>query len=110
MSIYRVLFIIYLKNFVFLKIIYYYCNMKRLKIIIGLVGLIVLHFTLFSCKTKSNVNCDAYGKVNILNIPYTDTIIMESLHYHLDEEQLCCWVPKDTNIYTDTLFLELHYD
>lgn len=114
MSIYRVLFIIYLKNFVFLKIIYYYCNMIRdwetfikLLIVTLLIGFIII---LTSCKTNKDVNCDAYGKVNILKIPYTDTIVMESLHYHLDEEQLCCWVPKDTNIYTDTLFLELHYD
>jgi hypothetical protein len=84
--------------------------MKRLKNILGLVGLTILYFTLFSCKTKSNVNCDAYGKVNIFKIPYTDTIIMESLHYHLDEEQLCCWIPKDTNVYKDTLYLELYYD
>jgi len=84
--------------------------MKKSKIILRLVGLTMIYLTLFSCKTKSNVNCDAYGKVNILKIPYTDTIVMESLHYHLEEEQLCCWVPKDTNIYTDTLFLELHYD
>ena len=84
--------------------------MKRLKTILSLVGVTIIFLLLIGCKTQSSVNCDAYGKVNILKISYTDTIVMESLHYHLDEEQLCCWVPKDTNIYTDTLFLELHYD
>ena len=48
------------------------------------------------------------SKVKILKVPYSDTIVMESLHYHLDEEQLCCWVPKDTN--KDTLYVELRYD
>ena len=84
--------------------------MKKSKIILRLVGLTMIYLTFLSCKTKSNVNCDAYGKVNILKIPYTDTIVMESLHYHLEEEQLCCWVPKDTNIYNDTIYLELNYD
>ncbi len=78
---------------------------NKLKILLVLVVL-----TLIGCKSQSNVNCDAYGKVNIFKIPYTDTIVMESLHYHLEEEQLCCWVPKDTNIYNDTIYLELNYD
>ncbi len=78
---------------------------NKLKILLVLVVL-----TLIGCKSQSNVNCDAYGKVNTFKIPYTDTIVMESLHYHLEEEQLCCWVPKDTNIYNDTIYLELNYD
>lgn len=84
--------------------------MKRLKIVLWLVGVTILYLLLIGCKTKSNVNCDAYGKVKILKVPYSDTIVMESLHYHLDEEQLCCWVPKDTNVYKDTLYIELSYD
>ena len=84
--------------------------MKRLKIVLWLVGVIILYLLLIGRKTQSNVNCDAYGKVKILKVPYSDTIVMESLHYHLDEEQLCCWVPKDTNVYKDTLYIELRYD
>ena len=84
--------------------------MKRLKILLWLVGVTILYLLLIGCKTQTNVNCDAYGKVKILKVPYSDTIVMESLHYHLDEEQLCCWVPKDTNVYKDTLYIELRYD
>jgi hypothetical protein len=72
---------------------------NRLKII----SLVVL---LISCKTEKNVNCDAYSETLI--IPYTDTIIMNSLHYHLEDEYICSWVPADTNIYNDTLYLEVY--
>jgi hypothetical protein len=72
---------------------------NRLKII----SLVVL---LISCKTEKNVNCDAYSETLI--IPYTDTIIMSSLHYHLEDEYICSWVPADTNIYNDTLYLEVY--
>ena len=74
---------------------------NRLKII----SLVVL---LISCKTEKNVNCDAYSETLI--IPYTDTIIMSSLHYHLEDEYICSWVPADTNIYNDTLYLEVYYE
>jgi hypothetical protein len=74
---------------------------NRLKII----SLVVL---LISCKTEKNVNCDAYSETLI--IPYTDTIIMNSLHYHLEDEYICSWVPADTNIYNDTLYLEVYYE
>jgi hypothetical protein len=65
---------------------------NRLKII----SLVVL---LISCKTEKNVNCDAYSETLI--IPYTDTIILE-------DEYICSWVPADTNIYNDTLYLEVY--
>lgn len=66
-------------------------------------------FILTSCSSSKNVTCDAYGKIEYIKIPYNDTIIMESLHYHLEEEHICCWVPKDTNIYYDTIYLETNY-
>ena len=72
---------------------------NRLKII----SLVVL---LISCKTEKNVNCDAYSETLIIH--YTDTIIMNSLHYHLEDEYICSWVPADTNIYNDTLYLEVY--
>jgi len=60
-------------------------------------------FILTSCGSSKNVNCDAYGKTEIMKFPYSDTIIIKSIHFHLEEEHLCCWVPTDTNIYQDTL-------
>ena len=66
-------------------------------------------FIITSCSSSKNVNCDAYGKSEIIILPYEDTIIMESMHIHLEEENLCCWVPRDTNIYKDTLYLEINY-
>ncbi len=68
-----------------------------------IISLVIL---LISCKTEKNVNCDAYSETLI--IPYTDTIIMSSLHYHLEDEYICSWVPADTNIYNDTLYLEVY--
>ena len=79
--------------------------MREINIISVVITLLL--FLPYSCKTKDNVNCDAYSKT--LVIPYTDTIIMSSLHYHLEEEHICCWVPIDTNIYKDTLYLEINY-
>lgn len=68
-----------------------------------LIGLMI---NLCSCKTKKNANCDAYGE--ILTIPYHDTIVMESIHYHFEEECACVWVKADTNVYCDTLYLEVY--
>lgn len=75
------------------------------KKLIILVVIIFLSLYLCSCKSKKNITCDAYSK--ILTIPYTDTIIMSSLHYHLEDEYICSWVPADTNVYCDTLYLEV---
>ena len=58
---------------------------------------------------SKNVNCDAYGKVDMIKIPYEDTIVIESVHIHLEEDHICCWVPKDMNIYKDTLYLEIKH-
>lgn len=75
----------------------------KLLIITLLIGFTI---NLTSCKTNKDVNCDAYSETLI--IPYTDTIIMSSLHYHLEDEYICSWVPADTNIYNDTLYLEVY--
>jgi len=69
--------------------------------------IIVLNFILISCKSNHTVNCDAYGDNNFMIVPYTDTLIMDSYHFHFEEKQLCCWIPSDTTIYEDTIFLEL---
>ena len=66
-------------------------------------------FILTSCSSSKNVNCDAYGKVDMIKIPYEDTIVIESVHIHLEEDHICCWVPKDMNIYKDTLYLEIKH-
>ena len=34
---------------------------------------------------------------------------MDPIHFHIEEEHICCWVPKDTNIYYDTIYLEINY-
>ena len=78
-------------------------KVKDMKRWLKIISLIVL---LISCKTEKNVNCDAYTRTFV--IPYTDTIITESLHYHLEDEYMCSWVPTDTNIYCDTLYLEVY--
>ncbi len=72
--------------------------------------LLILSLGLFvSCNTSKNVTCDAYGKIEIIKIPYKEVVIMESIHFHLEEEHICCWIPKDTNVYYDTLYLEINY-
>ena len=77
---------------------------------------------LTSCLTRQKTfrpknkpcTCIEYGQINktsyTMSIPYTDTIIMSSLHYHLEDEYICSWVPADTNIYNDTLYLEVYYE
>ena len=88
--------------------------MNRLKIVLILLGIILLFLVILGCKSTKHVNCDAYGEVlsdddTIITytLPFVDTIIMESLHVHDDYRQLCCWIPKDTLIYSDTLRLVL---
>jgi hypothetical protein len=72
--------------------------------------LLILSLGLFvSCSTSKNVSCDAYGKIEYLKIPYKEIVIMEPIHYHWEEKHICCWVPKDTCIYYDTLYLEIGY-
>ena len=78
--------------------------MREINIISVVITLLL--FLPYSCKTNKDVNCDAYS--GTLIIPYTDTIIMSSLHYHLEDEYICSWVPADTNIYNDTLYLEVY--
>jgi hypothetical protein len=77
--------------------------MSKLKLILILLLVGLLSLVLIGCKSTKNVNCDAYGEV----LSDDDTIIMESLHVHDDYRQLCCWIPKDTVIYSDTLRLVL---
>ena len=88
--------------------------MNKLKITLTLLLLGLLSLVLIGCKATKNVNCDAYGEVLsdddtliTYTLPFVDTIIMESLHVHDDYRQLCCWIPKDTMIYSDTLRLVL---
>lgn len=83
--------------------------MKRKTFFQGLyvtIVYVIVIFAMMSCKANKNTNCDAYSETLI--IPYTDTIIMSSLHYHLEDEYICSWVPADTNIYNDTLYLEVY--
>lgn len=88
--------------------------MNRLKIVLILLGIILLFLVILGCKSTKHVKCDAYGEVLsdddtmiTYTLPFVDTIIMESLHVHDDYRQLCCWMPKDTLIYSDTLRLVL---
>jgi hypothetical protein len=80
--------------------------MERLKILI-IVN--ILYFTMVSCKTQNNVKCDAYGRVKIIEVPFIDTIITEPIHFHSEETHICYWEPKDTNVYYDTLYIEVNY-
>ena len=80
-------------------------NILKIISLTVLLSYILLRF-LFSCKTEKNVNCDAYS--NTLSVPYQDTIVMESVHYHFEEEHACVWVKADTNVYCDTLYLEVY--
>jgi hypothetical protein len=89
----------------------------KLLIITLLIGFTI---NLTSCLTRQKTfrpknkpcTCIEYGQINktsyTMSIPYTDTIIMSSLHYHLEDEYICSWVPADTNIYNDTLYLEVY--
>jgi len=88
--------------------------MSKLKLILILLLVGLLSLVLIGCKSTKHVNCDAYGEVLsdddtmiTYTLPFVDTIIMESLHVHDDYRQLCCWIPKDTLIYSDTLRLVL---
>ena len=88
--------------------------MNKLKITLTLLLLGLLSLVLIGCKATKNGNCDAYGEVLsdddtmiTYTLPFVDTIIMESLHVHDDYRQLCCWMPKDTLIFSDTLRLVL---
>ncbi len=74
--------------------------------ILKISSTITLVTLLVSCSSKKSANCDAYSQT--LKIPYEDTIIMEPLHYHLEEEHTCVWVKSDTNVYFDTLYLEIY--
>ena len=75
--------------------------MKRL-----LFGIIVIALAA-SCKT-SKANCDAYGHY-YMNLPYTDTIIMERYHehFHLADNPRCIYMPIDTLVYYDTLRIDI---
>ena len=75
----------------------------KLMFITIFIGLMI---NLFSCKANKNANCDAYS--GTLSVPYQDTIVMESIHYHFEEEHACVWVKADTNVYCDTLYLEVY--
>ena len=91
----------------------------KLLIITLLIGFTI---NLTSCLTRQKTfrpknkpcTCIEYGQINktsyTMSIPYTDTIIMSSLHYHLEDEYICSWVPADTNNYNDTLYLEVYYE
>ena len=91
----------------------------KLLIITLLIGFTI---NLTSCLTRQKTfrpknkpcTCIEYGQINktsyTMSIPYTYTIIMSSLHYHLEDEYICSWVPADTNIYNDTLYLEVYYE
>ena len=84
----------------------------KLMFITIFIGLMI---NLFSCKANKNANCDAYS--NTLSVPYQDTIVMESIsaelrpelcRYRFEEEHACVWVKADTNVYCDTLYLEVY--
>ena len=86
--------------------------MNKLKVLVILLLMGLLSLMLIGCKTTKHTNCDACGEVLSDNdttitytLPFVDTIIMESLHLHDNHRQLCCWMPKDTLIYSDTLRL-----
>jgi len=79
----------------------------KLLIITLLIGFTI---NLTSCATSKKAKPCSQCPSYTMKIPYVDTIIMESLHYHLEEEHLCSWVPKDTNIYYDTIYLEFYYE
>ena len=88
--------------------------MNRLKIVLIFLGLIMLFLVIVGCKSTKNVNCDAYSEVLseddtliTFTFPFVDSIIMESLHVHDESRQICCWIPKDTLVYSDTLRLKL---
>ncbi len=83
--------------------------MKRKTFFQGLyvtIVYVIVIFAMMSCKANKNANCDAYS--NTLSVPYQDTIVMESIHYHFEEERACVWVKADTNVYCDTLYLEVY--
>jgi len=88
--------------------------MNKLKVSSTLLTLGLISLVLIGCKSTKHANCDAYGEVLsdddtivTYTLPFVDTVIMESLHVHDDYRQLCCWIPKDTLIYSDTLRLVL---
>ena len=88
--------------------------MNRLKILLILLGIILLFLVIVGCKSTKHAKCDAYSEVLseddtliTFTFPFVDSIIMESLHVHDESRQICCWIPKDTLVYSDTLRLKL---
>ncbi len=67
---------------------------------------------LFACKSTKNADCDAYGSTidyeyfDLLVIT-NDTLHLEEEHIHLDEEQLCSWLPAETYIINDTFRIQM---
>ena len=41
---------------------------------------------MISCKTNHTVNCDAYGENKFIVVPYIDTLIIDSYHFHIEKE------------------------
>jgi hypothetical protein len=79
-------------------------NMKKIILTILILG------SLFSCKTKKNADCDAYGKIETpkyhpLDYDYVmiDTLYLEEEHLHIEEECICSWFPAEEYIIIDTL-------
>ena len=67
---------------------------------------------LIACKSTKNADCDAYGS----NIDYeyfdllvitNDTLHLEEEHVHLDEEQLCSWLPSEIYVINDTFRIQI---
>lgn len=69
------------------------------------LAFILLTISIISCKSNHNAGCDAYGQKTIA-VPYVDTVVMDPLHYHFENEYVCFWVMGDTIIYNDTLYIE----
>lgn len=66
---------------------------------------------LIACKS-TKPGCDSYG----LDIDYeyfdlivvtNDTLHLEEEHVHLDEEQLCSWLPAEIYIINDTFRIQM---
>lgn len=72
------------------------------------IALIYFLFLLFaSCSNSKTVSCDAYG-IKTIKFPYVDTVYIDQIHIHIEEENLCGWFPGDTLIFHDTIELNLN--
>jgi len=78
-------------------------NIKR---IISLLLIALISIVIFvSCNTTKRAKpcsqCPSYTHV----IPIVDTVTIPTIHHHIHEECICVWIPGETFVIADTIYL-----